>query len=846
MKLLLPFLLSFLFIHFLSAQLITQSDPLILIVDNNTDLVGARDMVPGDGKCMDMDGNCTLRAAIDEANASTGDVLIVLPGTLPGGVSGTYEIARSPSSESVSLYEDNNEYGDLDLNGSFTSLHIQGTGTPGPQIRVNFSSQERGFHIGDGKSVKIERIYFNQLSSRRGSQGNQDGSGPEGVNGTDGDDGGAIYVGANCTFEMDQVTFVQCTTGGGGQGVTPSSEAGTTTGGDGGDGGDGGAVYIGSGTTAQITRATFQGCATGGGGGAGDAGGPDGGNADGGNGGNGGNGGAIYCAGNLTLLSSTLVGNNGGGAGGAGQPKGDGQAGIPGSPAQGGGVAVAQRIPGTAEVTNEGTLDFQNNVIAKNEPAGAAQDLFQDTTASESALISNGYNMIGITAGLGTIFMEQETDTLGGMSNSLDPQAGGIQNQDTYAVPILEFGSNSLAIDNGTTIATFDYDGRGFVRGADGNIPDRGAWEYQAPQRVDSLRITEVDPNTSDGTGEFIEIYNAGNYNVQIDEYLTVAFDDQGMSCFMGKMFGEIAPGEYFVFGDSAVNNLDQPFDYAGAPDECGGADEQFLNSQGAVALYIGQKPDAFTAGDRSMQRVDEVSYDNTATRSSMMFDFCAAFGKSDGCEGSDSGDGESIQIESDGTKVSGTPNPGTSGATVPVEWLSFEAYSHKPEQVVVEWATAWEVNNEGFYIQRLDNREWVNEYFVTPGVNRAQENTYRSVLFDIKPGNHYFRIKQVDFNGEYSVTETKSVLVRGKGHIVIAPNPVSTYLSISLDDIKSQKSEVYDVMIRTINGQLVSKNTLRISSEPNNINIQHFNKGIYVISISNGIQTSNMKFTKL
>ena len=53
------------------------------IVDTTVD---AADANPGDGVCDDGAGNCTLRAAIMEANAVPGAATITLPaGTYPGG-----------------------------------------------------------------------------------------------------------------------------------------------------------------------------------------------------------------------------------------------------------------------------------------------------------------------------------------------------------------------------------------------------------------------------------------------------------------------------------------------------------------------------------------------------------------------------------------------------------------------------------------------------------------------------------------------------------------------------------------------------------------------------------------
>ncbi len=91
-------------------QALTPAAHLALTVDSALD---SRDAVPGDGLCADGSGHCTLRAAVDEANAYPGtDTITIDPGinptlTIPGAA------------------EDHNASGDLDATDSLT---IHGNG----------------------------------------------------------------------------------------------------------------------------------------------------------------------------------------------------------------------------------------------------------------------------------------------------------------------------------------------------------------------------------------------------------------------------------------------------------------------------------------------------------------------------------------------------------------------------------------------------------------------------------------------------------------------------------------------------------------------------------------------
>lgn len=96
------------------AQQTTQAKPLTRVTFLVNTTIDTQDSNPGNGVCADSGGNCSLRAAISEANAtpSTADTI-----TLPAG---TYTLTL-PNAGGTN--EDNNATGDLDINSPIT---IQG------------------------------------------------------------------------------------------------------------------------------------------------------------------------------------------------------------------------------------------------------------------------------------------------------------------------------------------------------------------------------------------------------------------------------------------------------------------------------------------------------------------------------------------------------------------------------------------------------------------------------------------------------------------------------------------------------------------------------------------------
>ncbi len=113
------------------------------------------DVTPGNGTCADASANCSLRAAISEANASAGEDTITLP-------AGTY------TQSLVAANEDNNAGGDWDIRqnliingaGSATTI-IQAAATPG-------TATERVLHDVAGSGIPF--LTLNNVTVRHGNQ----------------------------------------------------------------------------------------------------------------------------------------------------------------------------------------------------------------------------------------------------------------------------------------------------------------------------------------------------------------------------------------------------------------------------------------------------------------------------------------------------------------------------------------------------------------------------------------------------------------------------------------------------------------------------------------------------
>lgn len=99
-----------------------------------------------------------------------------------------------------------------------------------------------------------------------------------------------------------------------------------------------------------------------------------------------------------------------------------------------------------------------------------------------------------------------------------------------------------------------------------------------------------------------------------------------------------------------------------------------------------------------------------------------------------------------------------TFAATIalPVSWLYTKTESDK-DGVLINWATASEENNWKFEVEKsLDQKEWSVIGEVKGMGNSSMVNRY-SFRDDKTNGTNYYRVKQIDFNGEYSYSDITS-----------------------------------------------------------------------------------------
>ncbi len=118
------------------------------------------------------------------------------------------------------------------------------------------------------------------------------------------------------------------------------------------------------------------------------------------------------------------------------------------------------------------------------------------------------------------------------------------------------------------------------------------------------------------------------------------------------------------------------------------------------------------------------------------------------------------ITIDIDGDTRSATfPYMGADegSTTIPVELTSFSA-SYSNGIVTLKWTTATETNNQGFEIQRKSSGDFVAIGQVSGNGTTTQIQSYSYTDNEVGNGTYSYRLKQIDFDGTFSYSNTIEV----------------------------------------------------------------------------------------
>ncbi|MEL6676190.1 MAG: PA14 domain-containing protein [Bacteroidota bacterium] len=179
-----------------------------------------------------------------------------------------------------------------------------------------------------------------------------------------------------------------------------------------------------------------------------------------------------------------------------------------------------------------------------------------------------------------------------------------------------------------------------------------------------------------------------------------------------------------------------------------------------------------------------------------------------------------------------------------PIELLSFEA-EEEGTQVVLDWVTAKEQNNDRFEIERSANGTDFNSILEVASVGDTEkEQAYRA--FDEEPlqGKSFYRLKQVDKDGTFSHSHIVEVYF-GQDWAQTFPNPLSEDRQLQVQFFQKRNKELRTtVEIFNMKGEVMHQQTLQVSPGQDlyQVNLQGLARGMYILRLRDKDQQLTQK----
>jgi len=185
----------------------------------------------------------------------------------------------------------------------------------------------------------------------------------------------------------------------------------------------------------------------------------------------------------------------------------------------------------------------------------------------------------------------------------------------------------------------------------------------------------------------------------------------------------------------------------------------------------------------------------------------------------------------------------------VPVELINFDG-EHRNKINHLHWNTAAEINNAGFEIQRKQadrDRDFQTIGWVDAISTNGAAYEFKDEQITVG-ARYYYRLKQLDQDGNFEFSPTISIEVPGKHPgLIIYPNPVKNQLSMDLflPDLNTDQPVHFSIL--NLTGQEIMKWTINpeMPFSTQNVSVENLASGIYIGIITQGSVRLPKRFVK-
>jgi len=186
--------------------------------------------------------------------------------------------------------------------------------------------------------------------------------------------------------------------------------------------------------------------------------------------------------------------------------------------------------------------------------------------------------------------------------------------------------------------------------------------------------------------------------------------------------------------------------------------------------------------------------------------------------------------------------------STLPVTLINWNA-ALSNNNIALKWTTTTEKNASHFIVERsFDGIEYSDAAMIFANGN-SDININYSYNDKVPAGNTgiiYYRLKMVDNDGNYKVTDVRIVRIGKSGEavkVIAYPNPVVNDVRITVP--QSWQGKTISYQVTNSNGQLMRSYTVQNAGQTEIIGMSQVPAGMYIVRVSNGTETAVQSVVK-
>ena len=171
---------------------------------------------------------------------------------------------------------------------------------------------------------------------------------------------------------------------------------------------------------------------------------------------------------------------------------------------------------------------------------------------------------------------------------------------------------------------------------------------------------------------------------------------------------------------------------------------------------------------------------------------------------------------------------PSFSGSALPIELHLFEISQTIDNYILIKWITLSEVNNDYFTIEKsTDLINWQIVSRIKGAGNSVVPQEYTHLDINSPEKTKYYRLKQTDFNGNFSYSEIE--VLSNTTTTLYYPNPTKGVVTVISEE---------EIIVLSISGEdLTNQLTIEKNSSEYKLDLTSLSNGIYFLRIGNEFQ---------